>query len=278
MWSPFFIVVSLLASIEAHGRVESPPSRASAWRAGFPTEPDYDDDGVNCGGMWHQWSYNRGRCGICGDRYDAPTPRPHELGGRYGDGIVVAHYNPGAIFTATVHLTTSHLGFWEFKLCPDPKDNAQDCFDQYPLELENGGTKYYPKKGSVRYNVNYRLPPGLMCEHCVLQWRYTAGNNWGVCSNGTQGLGCGNQEQFGACSDISIGKSRIGSRPVEASPLLYYLSRGYIGVHQDQFHLNNDSGSSKINKNLNKIKGKKRKHKNKKKSKPHKQKKMLIWR
>lgn len=65
--------------------------------------------------------------------------------------------------------------------------------------------KYYPKRGSTKYTVNYILPTGLVCDHCVLQWRYTAGNNWGVCENGTQGVGCGIQEQFGACSDISIG-------------------------------------------------------------------------
>lgn len=52
--------------------------------------------------------------------------------------------------------------------------------------------------------MNFRLPSDLTCEHCVLQWQYTAGNNWGVCANGTEGLGCGNQEQFYSCSDIAI--------------------------------------------------------------------------
>lgn len=52
--------------------------------------------------------------------------------------------------------------------------------------------------------MNYRLPEGVTCDVCSLQWRYTCGNNWGKCSNGTEGLGCGDQENFGACSDISI--------------------------------------------------------------------------
>ena len=36
----------------------------------------------------------------------------------------------------------------------------------------------------------------LSCSQCILQWTYTAGNNWGVCANGTGELGCGPQETF----------------------------------------------------------------------------------
>lgn len=43
-----------------------------------------------------------------------------------------------------------------------------------------------------------------------LQWTYTTGNRWGQCSDGTQGLGCGPQEMFRACSDVSIIPSRSG--------------------------------------------------------------------
>jgi hypothetical protein len=43
------------------------------------------------------------------------------------------------------------------------------------------------------------------CKKCVLQWRYRGGNNWGKCEDGTSALGCGPQEEFRACADISIG-------------------------------------------------------------------------
>ena len=33
----------------------------------------------------------------------------------------------------------------------------------------------------------------VSCEQCILQWTYTAGNNWGMCDNGTGDLGCGPQ-------------------------------------------------------------------------------------
>lgn len=46
---------------------------------------------------------------------------------------------------------------------------------------------------------------GLECGNCVIQWRYIAGNNWGMCDNGTGAVGCGPQEEFRACADITIG-------------------------------------------------------------------------
>lgn len=49
------------------------------------------------------------------------------------------------------------------------------------------------------------------CANCVLQWRYIAGNNWGMCPDGTGAVGCGAQEEFRACSDINIGD--VGPQP-----------------------------------------------------------------
>lgn len=188
------------------------------------------------------------RCGICGDAYNIPAPRPHELGGVFGEGVIVAQYAPGSPITTTVELTASHRGFWEFKICPDPQRNDQECFDNNVLQLENGDTKYTPSRGSTTYNVNYRLPQGLVCDHCVLQWRYTAGNNWGTCKNGTHGLGCGNQENFLACSDISIGNFRTGELVGDAeeneilNPLFNYLKNGFFDVQQGKQveEVNND--------------------------------------
>lgn len=65
--------------------------------------------------------------------------------------------------------------------------------------------RYYPGPGSnVIFRSNYKLPEGLTCTQCVLQWRYVAGNNWGNCPNGTGMVGCGPQEQFRGCADVAI--------------------------------------------------------------------------
>lgn len=135
------------------------------------------------------------------------------------------------MFSATVDLTAYHRGYWEFRICPDPTSNDQACFEQYLLELEDGGTKYYPNK-DARYTMNYRLPSGLECQHCVLQWIYVAGNNWGDCKNGTQGLGCGNQEQFRACTDITIGTPVEYAQDAASDqyPSSYYQRLGYLDV------------------------------------------------
>ena len=44
----------------------------------------------------------------------------------------------------------------------------------------------------------------LSSSFSVLKWTYVCGNNWGYCEDGTQGVGCGPQEWFRACSDIRI--------------------------------------------------------------------------
>ncbi|XP_045522470.1 uncharacterized protein LOC123713035 [Pieris brassicae] len=198
---------AFVTSVSGHGRVLRPPGRASMWRVGFNSPPNYDDDGLNCGGFDRQYRTNRGKCGVCGDAYDMRPPRTHELGGTYGKGTVVGTYRSGQILEVTVEITAFHKGYWYFKICPDPKRETQRCFDKYPLHLEDGGVHYYPTKGG-KHRTRYRLPNGLSCDHCVLQWRYVAGNNWGRCDNGTEGVGCGNQETFGACSDISISPFR----------------------------------------------------------------------
>ncbi|KAJ0174460.1 hypothetical protein K1T71_009568 [Dendrolimus kikuchii] len=267
MLGSFLTIAAMVALVHGHGRVLDPPGRGSAWRSGYSSLANYDDDGLNCGGFFHQWGVNDGKCGICGDPWDTPEPRDHELGGKYGLGVITGRYTMGSVINVVVQLTAYHQGYWMLKICPDANRNDQECFEQYVLELEDGGTQYYPKR-SATYELAYRLPAGLTCDHCVLQWRYIAGNNWGDCRNGTQGLGCGNQEYFGACSDISIEGSNAQYIPVDnaaneiPSPLLHYLSNGYFNVQQGLMHLvwKGEGGSKQIQ-STNKPDLRKKKHK-----------------
>lgn len=216
-----------------HGRLIEPPSRSSAFRYGFQTPPNYNDHELYCGGFARQ-QRNGGKCGECGDPWDVPQPRPNEHGGKYGQGVIVRKYNPGSDMTIRVELTASHMGYFEFRLCPNLAAK-QDCLDKHLLELLGGtpslpqpgdlNTRFYPRNGSRIYDIKARLPEGLECGNCVLQWRYIAGNNWGMCDNGTGAVGCGPQEEFRACSDISIGEHiaapplrpiRPGTKPTKA--------------------------------------------------------------
>ncbi|XP_030755205.1 uncharacterized protein LOC115881729 [Sitophilus oryzae] len=204
------IILSILDLIDGHGRLIEPPSRASAWRYGFDTPHNYNDHELYCGGFTRQWVKNEGKCGVCGDAWDSKKPRAHEFGGVYGQGVIVRKYGVGSVMNIRVELTANHFGYFEFALCPDYKAATQDCLDQNILKLvkpqdgvEHRGYRFFPKEGNKVYEIKYRLPKRT-CKHCLLQWRYIAGNNWGNCPNGTGAVGCGPQEEFRACADITI--------------------------------------------------------------------------
>lgn len=106
------ILTTFVDLCHGHGRLIEPPSRSSAWRYGFQTPPNYNDHELYCGGFTRQ-QRNGGKCGECGDPFDAPEPRANEYGGRYGQGVVVRKYNPGSEITLRVELTASHMGYVE---------------------------------------------------------------------------------------------------------------------------------------------------------------------
>lgn len=107
------IIFILLANVAnfcyGHGRLIEPPGRSTAWRVGFKTKINYNDHELFCGGMQRQQK-NGGKCGVCGDPWDASEPRANEYGGIYGTGVIVRKYNPGAEIKLKIQLTVSHLG------------------------------------------------------------------------------------------------------------------------------------------------------------------------
>ena len=185
-------------AVTGHGRLRQPPSRTTMWRYGFNTPTNVNDHESNCGGFGRQWSQNQGLCGVCGDAYDLPQPRPGELGGQYGLGVVAANLSQAQVLQVEVELTAYHGGYFEFRLCPHntrTRPVAQRCLDRHLLTQESGEVRFYPGPPSPggRYSLTYSLPPHLTCGLCVLQWRYVAGNSWGKCTNGTEAVGCGAQ-------------------------------------------------------------------------------------
>ena len=205
-----FVGLAVVDQTSGHGRLVDPVSRSTMWRQGFNNPPDYDDTAGYCGGFAHQYGPAKGKCGICGDPYDA-RPREHEApDGKYANGIIVKTYKAGQKIKAKVEVTANHRGFFEFKLCPNNninKDPTMECFDKNTLLVGPAfNTKKYfiPKGDGIMVTVELQLPRNLKCSQCILQWTYTAGNNWGICADGTGALGCGPQEHFRACSDIKI--------------------------------------------------------------------------
>ncbi|KAK4323853.1 hypothetical protein Pmani_005492 [Petrolisthes manimaculis] len=194
--------------VRGHGRLIEPPGRSTAWRYGFSTPHNYNDHEIYCGGYSTQWQKNSGKCGPCGDPWHLPQPRDNEGGGKYGRGVIVKTYKHSSVVILGVELTANHRGYFEFRICPHNQPNrpvSNQCLDKYVLKQENGeGPRYFPGPGAKKFYAKYRLPRDVTCQQCVLQWRYVAGNNWGKCENGTGMVGCGPQEQFRSCADITI--------------------------------------------------------------------------
>ena len=136
-----------------------------------------------------QWRNPKGAyaCGVCGDSFDFPQPRPHERGGIYGKGPRVRMYTAEQVVEVMIQTTANHKGLFEFRLCPthDPDKRAtQECFDRHLLRMaDTNSTGFavdsdvdalYSPRGKDVY-VRVRLPADLACSWCVLQWRWRAG-------------------------------------------------------------------------------------------------------
>lgn len=119
-----------------------------------------------------------------------------------------------------IELTANHYGRFEMFLCPNNNaryEATQECFDRYPLLVTTTRTVRYDipdeagKQGTFVYRV--KLPAGVTCSQCVIQWTYLTGNMWGTCPNGTEAVGCGKAETFRNCADISIYSNTGSGRP-----------------------------------------------------------------
>ena len=77
------------------------------------------------------------------------------------------------------HLAANHKGWFEFRVCPNNnihKEATHECLDRYLLPLADGsGTRLPVYYGQEFFNVKLRLPRGLTCEQCVIQWKYNTG-------------------------------------------------------------------------------------------------------
>ena len=155
----------------------------------------------------HIWHFSR--CGVCGDAFDEPSPQHHETGGDYGNAVITKTYVKNSVIQLEVELTANHKGRFTFKLCPvrgGRQEATQKCLDKHPLTQLDGEEEFpiLEHKNKFLLRRKARLPQGLTCQRCVLQWTWTSANSWGNCNNGTAGLGCGPQETFRNCADVRI--------------------------------------------------------------------------
>lgn len=90
-----------------------------------------------------------------------------------------------------VHITANHYGWFEYRLCQndDPKAAVtQECFDKHLLSDEKKATRFTITAGMFYVKHVVKLPDGVKCRACVLQWKYNTGNSWG--EDKETGKGC----------------------------------------------------------------------------------------
>lgn len=86
----------------------------------------------------------------------------------------------------TIQITANHLGYFEFRLCPKQSNDewvTQECLDRHLLELvdvpgtggQADGTRFVIEQTNGFFFPVVRLPAGITCHNCVLQWYYVAG-------------------------------------------------------------------------------------------------------
>lgn len=89
----------------------------------------------------------------------------------------MGRYQTGGVMPVTVKITANHIGNFFFSICNmDLEPESDACFDRYPLRLTNGADRHpIPIAVLGMFNVQLRLPAGLTCKHCILQWVYVTG-------------------------------------------------------------------------------------------------------
>lgn len=200
---------SILSLTNGHGMSWNPIARGSRWRFNTSAPVNNDDAGLWCGGFGTQFWQNGGKCGLCGDNFADKVPRRHELGGLYGEGVIVGSYSSGQPTKVDIKITVNHRGHFYFDICNldelfnlGAKYEQEECFKRIKT-VRGEDTWVLPSTEAKIYTVDLAFP-NIVCKHCVFRWTYVAGNNWGQCSDGTGAMGCGAQEHFRTCSDISI--------------------------------------------------------------------------
>lgn len=127
------------------------------------------------------------------------------------------NYFPGSSVDIMIEIVANHGGYFNFEMCwrdsVDTKE-TEECFEQLKLsnKRDDDDFEYHleAEKGSGVYTMSIDLPINKTCEHCILRWHWKSANNWGVCEDGSERVGCGYQEVYRNCADISVKRNGSG--------------------------------------------------------------------
>lgn len=130
--------------------------------------------------------------------------------------VTTRNYFPGSSIDLMVEIVANHGGTFNFEICWRDEwstKETEDCFETLQLSGHEEGELDYeldPNAGTGAYTMSIDLPANRTCERCVLRWHWRSANNWGVCDDGSEGIGCGYQEIYRNCADISVTRNGAG--------------------------------------------------------------------
>ena len=180
---------------------------------------------------------------MCGDPYDGP--RLHETGHPMAQNETVRNFFPGSSIDVLIQIVANHGGYFNFDICWRDGWNSSEtesCFEKLRLSGKNHTMKNSTEntvnrdgsdqddgersslserayaftynldasKGAGIYAMSVDLPENRTCENCVLRWHWKTANNWGACEDGSEAIGCGHQEVYRNCADISVKRDGAG--------------------------------------------------------------------
>lgn len=129
------------------------------------------------------------------------------------------NYFPGSSIDLMIEIVANHGGQFNFEMCwRNSWDiiESEECFESLKLsgeEVDNDDRLSYelnPASGTGIYTMSVDLPTNKTCENCILRWHWKSANNWGVCEDGSEAIGCGYQEIYRNCADISVKRNGAG--------------------------------------------------------------------
>lgn len=183
-WTLVFVSIYTeyhIIEVSSHGMVLDPVARGSRWRYNTSAPHNYNDAEQYCGGMSIQWNQNKGKCGICGDNYADVRPRQHEIGGEFGEPVIVGRFRKGSILHTKVDVTANHKGKFWFELCNMDRlwDNGakmeeEECFDTKVLTKDGEEFWWLSSNKSNVFDIDLRLPD-MTCKHCIFRWTWKTG-------------------------------------------------------------------------------------------------------
>jgi hypothetical protein len=206
------LMAGALVCVDGHGYLMVPRSRNKfANDRGVGGQYDYCPNCKNAGGLANVkandvlggvWARNfpeteksLARHGLCGDNAGQAELL---VGGKfYGNpagGNVQATYTSGQSIDINIIITAHHMGWFQFYLCDKGDELSQTCLNKYMLQRDQNdpsispydpkfpGRYYmiptcYGEAKSMNQTMRYKLPAGLACEHCVLQWYWVTANS-----------------------------------------------------------------------------------------------------